>query len=129
MTEATLIDSGPQLYLGSVLVRVKKPRLRDYKRFIELVAEFRFKVDLRILFSGDDQAAKEAFIALAETPDKVAEICALASDATVEQALDADLEQTLELVIACVKHANVVQAITGALKKVWGVTGTPPQET
>ncbi len=129
MQEQVLIDNGPQVTLGVVVVRVKKPKLRDYKRFIELVAEMRLSIDIQSLFSGEQEASRRAFEALAQTPDKIAELCALASDATADQALDADPEQVLELLVACIKHANVVQAISDAVKKVWGAGPTPPTQT
>lgn len=126
--ESVMTPNGPQVRLGAVLVRIKKPKLKDYKRFIQLVAELRFSVDLNALFAGDPAAAKPAFEALAQAPDALAEVCALASDATVEQAMEADIEQVMELFVACVKHANVVEAITGSLKKVWGAEPQAPEK-
>ncbi len=117
-------ENGPECQLGAVLVRVRKPKLKDYTRFLMVVAEIRMTVNIEALFSNNPADSGKAWQVLAEVPEKVALVCSLASDATIEQAQEADLEQAIDLFVACVKYANVVGAISGALKKVWGATET-----
>lgn len=126
--ESITTESGPQVQLGAVVVTVKKPKLKDYKRFLKLVAEVRYTVDFEALTGSDPAKSAQAFEALADVPDKVAELCSLASDATVEQAGEADLEQVLGLLVACIKHANVLKALGEAVKKMAGAEGQAPKE-
>ena len=94
--------------------------LRAWKDLVLKVAELIDLADIQALTgdASDPGAFKAAFARLQDAPDKIAELCSLATPATKDQVLNADFEQAFGLLMVVLQVNNVAKVLKDAIKKV-----------
>ena len=116
--ESKMLPRGREVdFLGEKVVVLPIP-LRKWKELVVKVAEIVDLADIQALTGEGD--FKTAFSRLQDAPEKIAELCALATPVEKDKVLDADFEQAFGLLIVAIEVNNVIKVLKDAIKKVKG---------
>lgn len=127
--ESVILPPGKKVSFNGKEYQVKPLPIRKYKVLLEKVAEIVDLSDLKALMGEESANSGVALRKFADAPDKLAEICELATGITKDEVLDGDIEQVIGLLIATIQVNNIIKVFTDAIKKIKGSAGEEAQKT